>query len=628
MVGWHGADWKSIHPLIDGGTMPNLRSIVERGIAGNVKSIGPNTPAMLWTSVATGKTPDQHGVLSGIECDPISGGVRAAGNSTRRVKTLWNIAMQSGLAVHVAGWAGAHPTEPLNGSSIAHDFVRPLAQFNQPWPILPGSIHPDRLRSKAAELRVHAGELTGDYLTPFIPALAQIDQEKDGRVLQLADILAKAISMHAIVTWLMENEAWDLMMIGWDALERACHQFMRYAPPQMGQVSSEDAALYGGVVTGMYCFLDLFLGRLMHLAGPDATVVIVSPAGFRAGNDRPVSPYLQSLPGAWYRPYGILAMAGKNIVADELVHGATVLDIAPTVLTVLGLPAAQDMPGKIIESAFVDAPAPARVASWEDVPGDCGMPARESAAEREASAAALAELQNAGYREPADSASLMIQRDRLLNTALVHLAMNRYAEARPVLAQLAAETPEDPKIPLWLAHCHFVCHDYQGCREALRNAPRDGITGAFAHLIEARLEIAQANAAKAIALIEKAESLGSDIPIVNYAAALMYVRLDRSTEAARLLRRAVELDPAFQSAYAALSRILSDQGQDQAAAQAALEALELDYSSAISHFALGIAMVGVGTGEQARVSFERSLLFDPQLSGAREWAAALRSAPQ
>jgi len=97
-------------------------------------------------------------------------------------------------------------------------------------------------------------------------------------------------------------------------------------------------------------------------------------------------------------------------------------------------------------------------------------------------------------------------------------------------------------------------------------------------------------------------------------------------EGMTVLARALELDPAFQQAYAALSSMLSDQGQDQAAAQAALDALELDYSSAISHFALGIAMLGAGTGEQARVAFERSLTFDPQMREAREWVAALRAA--
>ena len=138
---------------------------------------------------------------------------------------------------------------------------------------------------------------------------------------------------------------------------------MRYAPPQMAPATAEDCAGYGGIVSAMYCFYDLFLGRLIQLAGPDATFMILSPAGFRSGKERPVSPDLQALPGAWYRPYGRLAMAGPNMVADELLHGVTVLDVAPTVLAALGLPAALDMPGKIIESAFIEAPPMPRIAS-------------------------------------------------------------------------------------------------------------------------------------------------------------------------------------------------------------------------------------------------------------------------
>ena len=98
--------------------------------------------------------------------------------------------------------------------------------------------------------------------------------------------------------------------------------------------------------------------------------------------------------------------------------------------------------------------------------------------------------------------------------------------------------------------------------------PARGIAGALADLIEARLpKSPKLVVARAAELIARAESLGSELPVVHYAAGLMYLRLQRSKDAERLVRRAVELDPAFQPAYAALSSMLSDQGQDQAAAR-------------------------------------------------------------
>ena len=49
----------------------------------------------------------------------------------------------------------------------------------------------------------------------------------------------------------------------------------------------EDFDLYQGVVTAAYQFHDLMLGRLLELAGDDATVLIVSDHGYQTPAPRP-----------------------------------------------------------------------------------------------------------------------------------------------------------------------------------------------------------------------------------------------------------------------------------------------------------------------------------------------------
>ncbi len=46
--------------------------------------------------------------------------------------------------------------------------------------------------------------------------------------------------------------------------------------------------------------------------------------------------------------------------------------IAPTVLSLLGLPVGADMPGRVLVDAFVEAPAVQRIESWENLPGADG----------------------------------------------------------------------------------------------------------------------------------------------------------------------------------------------------------------------------------------------------------------
>ena len=49
--------------------MPALEGIVNRGVMGDLSSLRPMLSPMLWTSIATGKRPHQHGVHGFLEVD-------------------------------------------------------------------------------------------------------------------------------------------------------------------------------------------------------------------------------------------------------------------------------------------------------------------------------------------------------------------------------------------------------------------------------------------------------------------------------------------------------------------------------------------------------------------------------
>ena len=51
---------------------------------------------------------------------------------------------------------------------------------------------------------------------------------------------------------------------------------------------------------------------------------------------------------------GVFVLQGPDIKQDTLVHGLSLLDITPTLLTLFGLPVGDDMDGQPILDAFVD----------------------------------------------------------------------------------------------------------------------------------------------------------------------------------------------------------------------------------------------------------------------------------
>ena len=101
---------------------------------------------------------------------------------------------------------------------------------------------------------------------------------------------------------------------------------------------------------------------------------------------------------------------GPGIRRDERIEGATLLDIAPTVLTLLGLPIGEDMEGKLLVNAFEEPPDIQRIPSWENVAGNDGrLSPRFEDEDPAAAQAVLRQFIALGYvNAPADDALRLI----------------------------------------------------------------------------------------------------------------------------------------------------------------------------------------------------------------------------
>ena len=73
IVGIDGADWRMVRPLIAAGELPHLQRLMDGGISGPLWSLKPIISPVIWTTIATGKGPDKHGVLDFTLPDPNTG---------------------------------------------------------------------------------------------------------------------------------------------------------------------------------------------------------------------------------------------------------------------------------------------------------------------------------------------------------------------------------------------------------------------------------------------------------------------------------------------------------------------------------------------------------------------------
>lgn len=428
---------------------------------GRMATLHPALSPMLWTSIATGKRPFKHGIHGFAEPTPDGRGVRPITNLSRTAKTVWNILNQHGLRSNVVGWWPSHPAEPINGVMVSDHYHKAQRDLDKGWPLLKDAVYPPELHEALAEVRLHPQELVAPIVLPFVPNLDKVDQDKDRRLSLLCKTIAECASIHSAATWLLDNSEWDFFAVYYDAIDHFCHGFMKYHPPRQEWVPEADFELYSNVVSAAYIFHDLMLGTLLKKAGAgpygDTTVILMSDHGFHPDHLRPLSiPDFPAGPAVEHSKFGILVMAGPDIKKDSTVFGANVLDLAPTLLAIYGLPAGEDMDGDVLASAFQNPPQLGKIPSWEDVPPlpgcDDGRHPPHTRLDPIAAAEALEQLVALGYIEkPGENMEEYVEstvaelRFNLLESLQDG---NRHAEALEIARELCRKNPIDQRYAL------------------------------------------------------------------------------------------------------------------------------------------------------------------------------------
>ena len=118
IIGVDGGDWINLQPLIDEGKLTNFARLVNDGTTGPLTTIEPMLSPLLWTTIATGKDPVDHGILNFTIVDPASGTKVPITRYHRKVDAFWNMLGDYGRTVGIVGWLATHPAEKVNGTIV------------------------------------------------------------------------------------------------------------------------------------------------------------------------------------------------------------------------------------------------------------------------------------------------------------------------------------------------------------------------------------------------------------------------------------------------------------------------------------------------------------------------------
>jgi hypothetical protein len=332
VLGIDGLERGMAESMIARGEMPQLQALLAAGARGSMKVEPERVPAIVWTTMATGRGPEAHGIqslgarrLAGLrtplvverEPGPFLSALTAAADllrlthrepassGLRSAKTFWNIAAEKGLRVGVVNWWATWPADALNGYLVSDRAFFKLEKGGPPdrevWP----TEDFERLRPLVA--RAGAESDRAHRLDRFHTSAARLlrgDNPPDIEALYLSGL--------------------DI-----------------FTSQRLGEAAEADVASLGErleAVRAYYRFVDGLIGEAAAGWGKGELLILVGDPGRRARS-------------AATSALGTLVLVGGPVIAGDLGLVSS-RDLAPTVLYLVGLPRSEELEGAVLEAAL------------------------------------------------------------------------------------------------------------------------------------------------------------------------------------------------------------------------------------------------------------------------------------
>ena len=541
VLGLDGMDPRTIDLLMAEGKMPNFARLRQGGAYGTLRSIPPLLSPIIWTTIATGKTADQHGIGHFTATDPTTGEELPVTSGMRRVQALWNMLTEESRSVAVVGWWATWPPETVNGAMVSdhtgYHFLFEEGFSDDESAAADGAakMHPASLETEIMPLLRRPSTLTYDEVARFV----DVDRPTFERNADFEDelthfrwALATAGSYRDIGLKLWHEQQPDLGMVYIEATDSTSHLFghLFRAENLAGALASQQEK-YGRAVEEMYVFADEMVGTYLDALDDNTTLMVLSDHGFDLGalhDDPSKAGDMRRVSERFHNEEGILYLYGRGVKAGARLDQAGILDIAPTVLGLLDLPAARDMPGRMLTEALHGVDEPIRVATYETdsaLTASSGRSADDPAVARDSAVdeATLARLRSLGYlggdSKDADAGLVSPRGDR--NLAAIHFEAGNYREAAKLYKSLIDTSPEDASLRTSLA----------------------GVLGALGRFDQAEVELLAALALQPVN------------PEAEHNLAVIAERRGDIDEAVRRYRLALRYSPGYEPSSDALLRL-------------------------------------------------------------------------
>ncbi len=399
LIGLDGASWNLMEQPLKEGKLPNFQRLIQSGTSGNLKSFVPTKSPVLWTTIATGKIPQKHGI--GSFTAEINGKTVPVSGSQRITKAFWNILSDYKIRVGVVNWWVTWPPEKVNGFMVSDRYRSASKKDNAVI------TYPEQLAKDLPKISISMDRYLEERQKFGLPQ--NLKPNASSKVIdQLAadykGYWAQDRAVREACRRLLANQKVDVFAVIFRIIDVSSHLFWTYldldliaemrAKLESGNLTSEDItridAEFIKIIGPVYEYSDRILGEFLQRADKDTHIIVMSDHGFKFEEGRYGHSSMKEPPD------GIIILSGPAFRKNHRIEGATLLDVAPTLLYLQGIPVARDMDGKILVKAFtqefVKLNEPELVASH-----DTGEKKKGLAKESEMDEEILEDLKTLGY---------------------------------------------------------------------------------------------------------------------------------------------------------------------------------------------------------------------------------------
>ncbi len=351
IFGLDGLSWRVLNPLLKAKKLPNFQRLINEGASGTLVSEEPSFSPVIWTTIATGRTPKEHGVTFFVARR------RPEASSSIRAKRFWDILSEhSKLTSLITGWYLTWPVDRLNGGMLSdrsiyinkrHDLFYPSGTFDQVY----------------GEFWTKVDENLDSGLKQFTPYRFYWDY-KDRFAANTEEMVLSQQVHERLVQGYRRDESLDqagfklLRALDPDVFalylrgaDYTSHGFWKYMDPDsvpFFPVTKRERELFGHVIENYYIYLDKVLGKYLQIAGEDATIFVLSDHGFHPIQKNNGHPLLSGD----HEKEGVIFCKGPAFRPGAAIENASIYDFLPTFLYLTGLPTARDMLGNVWTGAM------------------------------------------------------------------------------------------------------------------------------------------------------------------------------------------------------------------------------------------------------------------------------------